>query len=284
MKATTHSPLSWRQVFAAQLRLCFLRRRQGQAIFLAFVLTQVVALAGFGVILGLTISSNEGETQVAMAPIENLEQAMHISSEQAVSGLGVAFHILAVFALFFPFAVWSNEQPSKRGYHWAMPVDRRAHDLARVAAGVVLLLGIEAIVYATSVFVSLVSGQSAGLADLSPLFWLALFLGPLVPYAMNSVLLVRSEHPAGWLWGSIGAMALVSTFSTLLGLGPLVRLIEGVFIGSSGLLQAVVGPIWSGWAAQPTADGLAWLGVWVLWIGLFGVAIVVAASTRASSR
>jgi len=284
MSVNAPGPLGWRQVFAAQLKVCFLRRRRGQAIFLAFVLAQVVALAGFGVILGLNISIDGEETTVAMAPLENLEKAMNVSAEQAVSGLAIAFHIMAVFAFFFPFAIWSNEQPSKRGYHWAMPVDRRTHDLARVAAGVVMLLGMLTIVYGVSMLVSLVSGNSAGLGSLSLTFWLALFVGPLLPYALNSVLLVRCEHPAGWLWGGLGALALISTFSTVLHVKGVTRLIEIVFAGSWGLLQGIVGPIWSEWAGRPTTGGAEWLGVWVLWMALFVVGIVVAASARTRSR
>ncbi len=46
---------------------------------------------------------------------------------------------LVIVGPVWAFTVFSNEGPSARLYHWSLPVDRAAHTLARLAAGLAWL-------------------------------------------------------------------------------------------------------------------------------------------------
>lgn len=288
--------LGWLAILRAQVELVYRCRRRGLAILLFFVLAQVIALAGFGVILGLTVTTNTVETEIGMAPIGAFHEMLAIDPPRAVSALSVSFLLLCGVALFWPFGVWGHEPPARRGYHWAMPVDRRVHDLARVKAGAIVLWAVVVLVYAVSILVSVVSGQAAGLGSLGPLFWACILLGPLLPYLLTSPILVRSEHPAAVFWGGLGAIALVSTLAGLTGIDSLNRWIAAFFVGPGGLVRALTSPVWTelrrSWAtghlsldtaSLVAVDGLSaggWFGIWCLWMVACAGLVVVAASGR----
>ena len=278
------APLSWLELFSAQTAVVYLTRRKGVAIFLAFVLAQVIALAGFGVILGITITINDEVTNVGVTSISDFQEELDLEAPRSILSLGAAFVLLSGFALFWPFSVWSRERPSERGYHWSLPVPRQIHDLARVAAGAALLLAMLVGVYVASILFSIVGGHTEGLGSMPLGFWGGLVLGPLIPYALVSIFAVRFEHPAGWFWGLFGALGMLSTISGLVGLTGVNSLLKGLAVGPLGLFSAVGGSVWSGIsggvAGWGGASGLGWCGVWGVWMALLAGAVVLAASAR----
>jgi len=282
------APLSWWEVVRAQISLVFFSRRKGVAIFLAFVLAQVVALAGFGVILGVTITVNDELSEVGMTSVAEFQDELEIDAPRAVVSLGAVFFLLTGFALFWPFGIWSRERPSERGYHWSLPVSQKTHDLARVVAGAVLLLSIIVAVYIVSMILSIVSGTPSGLGSMSPTFWGGLILGPLVAYMFASIFLVRFEHPAGWFWGVVGGVSLISTATQLAGLDPINRMMKRMAVGSFGFFHAIAGSVWSGFSEGAEgwggSGGWGWWAAWCLWMVVLASGVVLAASTRRTSR
>src|SRR5215208_3767222 len=50
-----------------------------------------------------------------------------------------------MLSLFAALAVWKTEDPSRRGYHWSMPVDHSAHALIKSGSGLAWLMAAGAV-------------------------------------------------------------------------------------------------------------------------------------------
>lgn len=121
-------------------------------------------------------------------------------------------------------AVWHNEGPSARHYFWAQPVSRRAHTMARVAAGAAWLWVIYLFLILAALLIGLADGEAGQLALISPLGWLNFFTGPLLGYLAVTVLAIPSDHPIRWLFGLIFLVPLtLSLLDEWLGLDRFVR-------------------------------------------------------------
>lgn len=265
--------LPFTQAFAAQLRLLAAGKKRGFAIGFGLALAQVVVLAAWGYIFSLAIEIGEGGASYAVTHVSELQEELDFPLDEGKSALAGTFVGMLVFALFWPFRVWRGEAPSRRDYHWAMPVSHRDHDLARVAAGAVGLLAVAAVLYAAGAVTALAAGH-AGLLELSAWAWVGLLLGPLLPYALSSIFLVRCEHPAGWLWGVL--VLLLALW--LLDAGREVAGVSTLVSGRFGLGWAAGGAVFGEWMARP-AGGL-WLATWAAWLALFTGGVLLAASTR----
>lgn len=268
--------LSFGRVFAIQFRLALGQGWRGRAIGFGLVLVQLVAIVVFGAVLGLSINSDG----VSIAQVVDFAESFNVPLTRVTAALLVALGTLLVVAWFGPFKLWEGEPPSKREYHWSMPVAKHRHDLARVAAGVVLLMGWALVLYGSVVILALFGGQLAGFAGVGPRVWLCLFLGPIVWYLVTSFFTVHKEHPSGWLWSIIGATAAVTTFSALLPLGPVVEALEFVLFGRWGIVQAVGGPVAASVLELDEAVAKTWPLSWALWAAVLAAAVVWAARDR----
>lgn len=280
MSDTNRSPLpSLTGIFRAQLVLAVAGRRWGIAVALTYVLGQTIALATAGMILGLAISSGEGETLVALgtrlSQIEELGPG-HLLDE-GIASLMFAAAALAVWGFFWPFRVWRGEVPSRRGYHWAMPIDRMTHDLLRVAGGAVWLLVLALCVVSVALVASALAGHAGRFAELTPFFWFSVFAAPMLLYLFVSAALVRAEHPAGWVWGTLGGIFLVWTLVEVAGLGFPADAFGPLFVGRYGLLVALVGPVWRETVIGAVPTGGGWLVGWTIWAALALTAVLIAA-------
>lgn len=266
-------------IFRAQLALAIAGRRWGIAVALTYVLTQTIALALAGIILGVSVSSGEGETVVALGT--RISQMKELGSEQlldeGIASVIFAAGALAVWGFFWPFRVWRGEVPSRRGYHWAMPVDRMTHDLLRVAGGAVSLLVLEFSVISVALVTSALAGHTTQFAELTPFFWFSAFAAPTVLYLFVSAALVRAEHPAGWVWGVLGGIFLVWTLVEVTGLGFTTAAFRPLFVGRFGLVSALVGPVWRETILGAVPTGGSWLVGWAIWAALALAAVLLAA-------
>ena len=183
---------------------------------------------------------------------------------------------LAIWGLVWPFRVWRDEPPSRRGYHWAMPVDRRRHDLLRVAAGAIWL-GVVAVGVAAAAVVAAVAAGHAGRLGALPIpVWLSLFTAPLILYLAASIPAVRTERPALWTWGAVGVLPIVAS----LGATRAFAFLNGLFFGRLGLVAAFAGCV----PAVPPHFAPPSLGRWaaatLLWLAVAAAGVWAAASTR----
>jgi hypothetical protein len=267
-------------VLRAQLAAIASPPRRGLAIGLGLVLLQVVALAAAGVVFGIAIQHERatGETTVRLAHLAQLSKDQPL--DHGLAAFGFAAAAAAVWGLFWPFKVWRGERPSRRDHHWSMPVDRRTHDLARVAAGAVWLLAIAALPVLAAAAGAAVTGHAARLAALPAFVWAVPFTTALVLYLLASVAVVRSEHPAAWLWGTAGVLGVGWSVALDLGIAPLSGLIGGLAAGPWGLGTAVAGPLVSAVAGVGEADPGRWAAATALWLAVGAAGVAVAASTR----
>ena len=268
--------LSFGRVFLIQLRLQLRLGWRRRAIGFSLIFVQLVAIMVFGVILGVTVN----EEGVAFTPVSVFGEVLDVAVSRSSAALLVSLGALAIIAWFGPFTVWDEEPPSRRGYHWAMPVAKTTHDLARVLAGLTVLIGWAAALYG-GVAILGVFGDAGGLfAGWSVMGWLCLFLGPVLLYLLTSVFTVRLEHPTGWVWSLIGCLAALTTFSALLGLQPLLRVLETLLLGRYGLVSAVTGPIGADILGLSVAPSATWPAAWLVWCGALCVAVTWAARDR----
>lgn len=275
---------TWLQTLSTQIRLIRRTRRKGLTILMAIVVTQIVFMASFGILLGVTFTTSDEGTEVGFSHVSRLDEEFELELGEGGWALAVGFLIFAIFGLFWPVSVWSDDRPAERSYHWAMPVERSRHDLTRVLAGGIIYWVLLAIVYLVAVGAALVSGNTAGLDRLTLWSWLGLIMGPAIPYTVGSVFAVRFEHPMAWFWGTIGGIGTLWTVSNVLDLHVVEAAFVQLALGVFGILQAIVGPTGAELFGWPTTSGVTWMLGWAIWMTFLGAAVVIAATVRARSH
>jgi hypothetical protein len=115
------------------------------------------------------------------------------------------FWPVVVAALILPLSVWRGESPTERDYHRAMPIDARAHALARCGAGMVWVVATGCIYFAWMRALGKATGGGLGMYG-DAWRWLAPPTAILCTYLLGSALCLLSNR--AWAWG-IGAMAYI---------------------------------------------------------------------------
>lgn len=192
-------------------------------------------------------------------------------------GIG-AFGLMMFLAVFWALGVWHAEQPSRRLYHWSLPLYRGAHDRIRVAAGALWLAAVVAAFLLATMLMAVLAGDGADIGDLPGTLWLNYFTGAITLYLFASVAAVRSEHPLAWVFGVVTAVYL----------GPM---LVDIFLGTEGemieawnsFLEGPVGPARAIGGGITLGDGAldpgSWMLTMLLWLGI-GVAAVYTATLR----
>jgi hypothetical protein len=108
---------------------------------------------------------------------------------------------LSLIGPFWGFAVFHNEGPSSRLYHWSQPVGRSVHSLARLAAGVAWLWLIFGVFIGVGWIIAAADGDAWQLTEIGFGGWLNFFTGPLLGYLAVSILTVASDYPIRWFFG-----------------------------------------------------------------------------------
>lgn len=161
---------------------------------------------------------------------------------------GVPFHperqmLPAVLGMLWPLAVWRGVPRFGTHEFWALPVDRRSHALARIAAGGIWLLAAVAVYMAWQLLLTLVTGgvmlpvepaflvssaisPAASLTHeqlipltivASPWHWMVPLMAATGTYALSSALALAVRSPLRWLAAFIVLLFLLS------GVGRLTR-------------------------------------------------------------
>lgn len=117
----------------------------------------------------------------------------------------------ALFAFFYPFAVWRREKRFGPDFLWTLPVDRRRLALAKVFAGWVWLTAAMA-VFATWVLAMalLINASPALLMERVP------FTATMTAYLFGSAVVLGLRHPLRWLLGTTGVLFLMGLISDVL--------------------------------------------------------------------
>lgn len=205
------------EIFRAQLGLLFQRRWSlaGMAILTALPMTVIAA-------------SRHGVGSVTLAEL-----------------VETSWTLPAALSLVWPMiAAWKDDGPSKRAYHWTLPVDRPRLQLLRVAAGWVhlvtgLAVGIT-LGWATgaSIHDGMAVGRGAVLAAVIP--------SATVLYLVGTVPALTTDRPLLWLFAAYLAVAGLHGVAVTQGWDVLGAVVTEVFtfgelsLTAAGILPQVV--------------------------------------------
>jgi hypothetical protein len=201
--------------------------------------------------------------------------------------LPVAPILLATMA--WPLLVWQGQGPSQRMYHRALPVDQVTHDLLKVGAGAVWLLG--GIAFTSIVLAIIAAVLPTPFPAITPAMGLNAFTGALIIYLLVSAIPILTDRPLEWL---LGICVVIAGAGMLRGIydDNFISDLIGLFIrGEFGLGMALMGGYTSGLMGDrvgmyyPWADVTAftWSIATLLWLS-FAIWLVCWASRRANSR
>jgi hypothetical protein len=114
--------------------------------------------------------------------------------------------------LFAAAALWQRDEPSRRGYHLAMPVRATEHTIIRVFAGWAWLMvgvaGYLALLVALAFAVAAVGGGHVT-SQFTAWEWVAPFAAGTMCYLLATIPLIASEKPIVWLIGPPALIALI---------------------------------------------------------------------------
>lgn len=218
---------------------------------------------------------------------------------------------LSLLGLFAPMSVWKAEGPSRRGYHWAMPVGRIRHTFAKAFAGwgwlmlLVTIFLVWALLLAsatggeTGVWWERVAGPSPAPASSRQMFhlighdmavwqWVAPYTAVTLAYLVGSILVLATDHPWLWIAGlSVGLFVLASTLSAAglqSGLDSIFAIIFGRFGISTALtgLRPTVETLTAGGQSvqvrQAFPEFASWLGSTAIWMTISAAGFLWAAN------
>lgn len=258
-----HATPRWRTVAGEQLRMVALLLRGGGLLLLALLIA-LVALAA------VQVASSLSAPAIHRVAITNFTFTPEVS-------VTVAF-----LALIIPLMVWRDEDPLQRGYHWLMPVSRRAHALARAFAGwvwtMVATFAFVLSIVLLTVIVERISGQPQ---PYHPGFraweWLVPFTSASICYLFASAAAIGARRPLVWIFGVIAIYAGSILLLVQRGMPEQARALMIVWAGYIGARAATFGVI-------PSADGsvlqdpLRWSAATIVWGGAALVLVWLMAS------
>jgi hypothetical protein len=203
---------------------------------------------------------------------------------------------LIIAGFFVPLAVWKNEEPSRRGYHWAMPIGRTPHTLLRNFFGWAWLM-LALIVYLLwSLAVSLLATDPAHAVavQIHAWQWAVPFTAVTIAYLLGSILALASDHPWRWVAAIVVVLLIGNALAQATHFEDLQWALNQLWGGRWGIATAL-----SSHAQEvetiTTQDGRrfvrvvsvadlgAWLRATLLWMGI-GIAGVLVAATRHQER
>jgi hypothetical protein len=196
-------------------------------------------------------------------------------------------HLLSGVSVLWAIVVWRSEGPSHRSYHWSLPVDLRTHDVLRVCAGALWMLGVSLAFAVITLVASHTSLAGAGVR-LPISFWLSFVTATMIPYMMGSAIGVASDRPAEWILGlyvSLTAIYVLSISRESVLLVPFRFLFEGRFGVVHALGSAMPhDPKTHGvWTRVDHVDLATWGGATVLWAAL-SISILTVSMYRVHRR
>lgn len=178
---------------------------------------------------------------------------------------------LSILALLVPMAVWKGEDPSRRGYHRAMPVAHGEHGAMRALAGLPWVLAAAVAYFA---WLLVLAGLTGGKVAPTPLWrWWAPFAGVTVLYLLGSALTLRVAHPWRWMGGALVAYLFAQALRPVDGSFGVAQVANGVIFGRYGIGAVVTGNVsdrvHDGFGYMPMGPSFAgWLLATWLWVAI----------------
>lgn len=266
-----HAPVRWSVIVAEQFRaIGLLLRVPSLLLLLAFLCGAAMAIDFAEDVHAVKAASGRADVNLTFSP-------------------GVTLVFLVV-GFVLPLVAWQDEDPSRRFYHWSMPVSIPAHAAAKVAAGWCWLMIVVAALLVGQAVVAAVTEHVFGVPQPYVQFsawweWLIPFTSLSVAYVFASAAAVGTRRPIIWLFGLMTIYFGVYVLSYLVtddhGLANTVKSVVTGYLGA--------GPAMAGWFEWYDASFAVtlypslgrWLGATTLW-GALGVALLVISMYRRS--
>src|ERR1035437_2435380 len=188
--------------------------------------------------------------------------------------------IIACLALLLPISMWLEEDPTRRAYHWSMPVSRATHAMTRTFAGWLWMIAVIAICLAFIVTIDAVTQRIVGATvprQSATAAWeyLVPFTAATIAYMLASAAAIGARTPLVWIVGPFLIYVGASILAFMLGFPQLSSAMSSVVSGFYGVTAAMSGNIRV--EGIPSLD--RWLGATVLWGGAASI-LVYAVSHR----
>lgn len=192
-------------------------------------------------------------------------------------------------ALIAAASIWQRDEPSRRGYHLAMPVSAAEHTAIRVGAGwiwlMVWVVGYLALLCLLGLIVAAIGGGHLD-SRMSWWGWIVPFAAATMIYLLASIALVASEKPLLWIVGVpaaiSGLIVIPLAYNAKSAVDAVMRLLQSPFSPSA--------PIFPMYYLQPTgvhaslsplaADWKSGVMATVLWTAIALVGLWLAARHR----
>jgi hypothetical protein len=254
-----------REIVAEQLRLTGLLLRGGGAFFAVLLLLVIVVPV-------LTLPGTASRIAGHQTTGTNFTFTPEVSSA------------MAFLALIVPLIVWRDEDPTRRDYHWLMPVTRGTHTLLRVAAGwcwtVVATLMYVIAIGVLPLIVEHLTGQPQPYhPGFSTWEWLVPFAAASVAYAFASVAAVTTQRPLVWIFGSVAIYAGIIIVLLNRGMQRPASVLLHAWNGALGLRPVLYGVIMTT-DGQSRPDFWHWAGATAIWEGVAIALVSIAAFLR----
>ncbi|MBI4545457.1 MAG: hypothetical protein HY703_09695 [Gemmatimonadetes bacterium] len=184
------------------------------------------------------------------------------------------------FGAFWAVMVWQGEGPSRRTYHWSLPVPRPAHDLARVTGGALYLLGAYAVLAGTGALAASAQGTWGRFAAIGPEAWASFFVAPLIVYLLTTSLVLWSEYAVTrWVIGTVTGFSLLAAILASWGYSMLAEVIQRLLFGDSlgfdaALFTGTLREVFGSPERAGTAPSDPWWPAAALWLAV-GLALTV---------
>lgn len=263
-----HAAPSWRTIAIEQIRAVGLLARNA-CIFLAVATVLLSALT-------LWAAWDVRTWDASHAPQFKGFPDLSFASEMST--------ILDAIAFLIPFFVWQDEDPTRRLYHWAMPVSRPLHSIAKVFAGWTWLM---AVTLLFEIVITIVASAASAVAaeprarnvTFASWEWLVPYTATTVAYVLTSAAVVGTRRPLVWIAGV--ATSFVGVLMILAKLGKqkaFEGLLETVVTGPHGLVTAL-GRVhfWDPVRRGNFPELASWLGSTTIWLAIGALLLGVVA-------
>ena len=278
--STPPRPMRWSTAVGTQLRFLLRGRRRDMIIFLVFVVA-VQVIAAVNAKMPVLHGQDAEDGGVTMRFEWFAETDFGLVSSPGLIAVILSFSILLIASLVWALAVWYRESPSERGYHWALPVERGAHDLARVTAGGLWLLVGLVVMLAAVILGLVIGGRGVALSSVSVVGWTNYFLGPITVYLLVSVAAVGFDRPGrvvGFTYLFTVGMYMLFTLADF-EFGR--RIFHELVDGNLGYQRALAEGFFGDLVPLPSGERtVGWFFPAAMWIGLALGGVIVAAQRR----
>lgn len=196
---------------------------------------------------------------------------------------------ILLVALLIPFGVWRAEEPSRRAYHWSMPVARGPHTIAKLLSGWLWMM-IAVSVYLLCIIaighiLPAITGEASRPGTTPGWEWIAAFTAATLGYLLTSIAVIGSNHPWRWIGGLVIGYSVLVAVLNAFGMPEAGRMLSMISDGAYGFKAALVGATQDGprgASVGMTRESMrvlrfsTWLIAMPLWIIGSGIAVAIA--------